>query len=186
MTSPGMRADARRNRERVLAAAEEVFGELGASASTEEVARRAGVGIGTVFRHFPTKEELYEAIVVRRLSRLLEEAPVDTDDAAEAFRSFFTRIVDEAAAKKAFADTMAVVAIDVTKSTSGAGDKIRDTIGVLLARAQAAGAIRSDVTKAEVMVLLAGACMAADRTADVDLRNRSLSVLFDGLAPRRT
>jgi glutamate/tyrosine decarboxylase-like PLP-dependent enzyme len=70
-----MRADARRNRERVLAAAEEVFAERGAAASTEEVARRAGVGIGTVFRHFPTKEALYEAIVVRRLTRLLADAP---------------------------------------------------------------------------------------------------------------
>jgi AcrR family transcriptional regulator len=184
MTPPGMRADARRNRERVLAAAEAVFGEHGATASTEEVARRAGVGIGTVFRHFPTKQALYEAIVVRRLSRLVEEAPLDADDPAEAFRSFFARIVDESAAKKAFADTMAVLGIDVKKSAPDVGEEIRRALGVLLERAQAAGTIRSDVTQAEVFVLLAGACMAADRTADAALRKRSLAVLFDGLAAR--
>jgi AcrR family transcriptional regulator len=179
-----MRADARRNRERVLTAAEEVFGERGAGASTEEVARRAGVGIGTVFRHFPTKEALYEAIVVRRLTRLLAEAPRDAADPGAAFRAFFTRIVEEAAAKKAFADTMAVVGIDVKKSAPDVGEDIRGALGDLLERAQDAGAIRPDVSRDEVMVLLAGACLAADRTADAKLRARSLAVLFDGLAPR--
>ncbi len=179
-----MRADARRNRERVLAAAEEVFGTRGAAGSTEEIARRAGVGIGTVFRHFPTKEALYEAIVVRRLSRLVDEAPLGTDDPAAAFREFFTRIVEEAAAKKAFADTMAVVGVDVKRSAPDVGEGIRRTLGTLLDAAQRTGAIRADVTLAEVMVLLAGACLAADQTADPHLRARALTVLFDGLLAR--
>jgi AcrR family transcriptional regulator len=180
-----MRADARRNRERVLEAAEEVFGERGAAASTEEIARRAGVGIGTVFRHFPTKEALYEAIVVRRLGRLVEQAPLDDDDAGAAFREFFGRIVEEAATKKAFADTMAVVGIDVKKSAPDVGAEVRHTFALLLDRAQRAGAIRSDVALPEVMVLLAGACLAADHTVDAALRARSLEVLFDGLAYRQ-
>jgi AcrR family transcriptional regulator len=184
MTPPGMRADARRNRERVLAAAEEVFGERGTTASTEEVARRAGVGIGTVFRHFPTKEALYEAIVVRRLSQLVEEAPLDSDDAGGAFREYFGRIVELAATKKAFADTMAVVGIDVKKSAPDTGTEIRRVLAVLLERAQSAGAVRPDVTAREVMVLLAGACLAADHTMDPALRARSLEILLDGLRPR--
>jgi len=179
-----MRADARRNRERVLAAAEEVFGEHGTTASTEEVARRAGVGIGTVFRHFPTKEALYEAIVVRRLSQLVEDAPLSSDDPGRAFREYFARIVEVAATKKAFADTMAVVGIDVKKSAPDVGEEIRRVLALLLERAQSAGAIRPDVTAPELMVLLAGACLAADHAVDPALRNRALEVLFDGLAAR--
>src|SRR4051812_5490623 len=85
------RADALRNRARVLTAAEAVFAARGTSASTEEVAREAGVGIGTVFRHFPTKEALLEAVYVARLRRLAEEADalVSADDAGEAFFTFF-------------------------------------------------------------------------------------------------
>jgi AcrR family transcriptional regulator len=179
-----MRADARRNRERVLAAAEEVFGERGTNASTEEVARRAGVGIGTVFRHFPTKEALYEAIVVRHLSALVEDAPLDSDDPGGAFREYFARIVEVAATKKAFADTMAVVGLDVKKSVPDIGEEIRRVLADLLERAQRAGAIRPDVTPPELMVLLAGACLAADHTMDPGLRTRALAVLFDGLAVR--
>ncbi|MPZ81640.1 MAG: TetR family transcriptional regulator [Actinophytocola sp.] len=182
MTAPrGLRADARRNRERVLEAAESVFGEQGASASTEEVARRAGVGIGTVFRHFPTKEALYEAIVVRRLTRLVAEAPAGSDDPRVAFEAFFTRLVEEAAAKKAFADTMAVLSLDVKATAPAVGEEIRRMIGALLEAAQTAGALREDVALPEIMVLLAGACLAAEHTPDPALRKKSLALLFDGL-----
>jgi AcrR family transcriptional regulator len=178
-----MRADARRNRERVLEAAEEVFGARGAAASTEEIARRAGVGIGTVFRHFPTKEALYEAIVVRRMSQLVEDAPLDSDDAGAAFREFFARMVEVAATKKAFAESMAVVG-DVRKSTADVGEEVRRTFALLLERAQQAGAVRSDVALPEVWILLAGACLSADHTDDPALRSRALEVLFDGLRAR--
>ncbi|GAB3453981.1 TetR/AcrR family transcriptional regulator [Actinophytocola sediminis] len=179
-----MRADARRNRERVLEAAESVFAEQGATGSTEEVARRAGVGIGTVFRHFPTKEALYEAIVVRRLSRVVEEAGPLTSaaDPDRALRALFDRLVDEAATKKAFADTMAVVSLDVKAAAPTVGDQIRDTIGTLLAAAQDAGTIRADIGLAEVMVLLAGVCLVAEHTPDPALRAAALSVVFAGLA----
>lgn len=181
-----MRADARRNRERVLEAAESVFAEQGAAGSTEEVARRAGVGIGTVFRHFPTKEALYEAIVVRRLSRLAEEAePLTTaEDPAGALRELFARLVAEAATKKAFADTMAVVGLDVKSAAPAVGDQIRETVGTLLHAAQRAGTIRADVGLPQVMVLLAGACLAAEHTPDPELRDAALSVVFDGLRAR--
>ncbi|HEY0453840.1 helix-turn-helix domain-containing protein [Actinophytocola sp.] len=184
MTPPGMRADARRNRERVLEAAEEVFGAQGATASTEEIARRAGVGIGTVFRHFPTKEALYEAIVVRRLSRVVAEARVESADPGAAFEEFFTRLVVEAATKKAFADTMAVLSLDVKSSVRAIREEALRVIGTLLERAQEAGQIRADVELPEVMVLLAGACLAAEHNQGPALRERTLAILFDGLRPR--
>lgn len=181
-----MRADARRNRERVLEAAESVFAEQGAAGSTEEVARRAGVGIGTVFRHFPTKEALYEAIVVRRLSLVAQDAQplTETSDPADALRELFGRLVDEAAVKKAFADTMAVVSLDVKSAAPTVGDQLRETIGTLLHAAQTAGTIRADVGLAEVMVLLAGVCLAAEHTPDRALREAALAVVFAGLRTR--
>jgi AcrR family transcriptional regulator len=176
-----MRADARRNRERVLAAAEEVFGERGEAASTEEVARRAGVGIGTVFRHFPTKEELYEAIVVRRLTRLADSAPTDTTDPRAAFEEFFASVIEEAAAKKAFAERMAVLSLDVKSKASAVGERVKDQLRELFERAQRAGTIRADVEFAEVMVLLAGASLAAERTESPALRRKARTILLDGL-----
>src|SRR5271168_4009590 len=95
------RVDARANRSRILDVAEEVFGAGGESASTEEVARLAGVGIGTVFRHFPTKAALLEAVLVRRFDRLREqaEALLNAVDPGAAFLGFFGHLVADAAAK---------------------------------------------------------------------------------------
>src|SRR5215468_6504415 len=96
-----MRADARANRDRILAAAEEVFAEGGVAASTEEIALRAGVGIGTVFRHFPTKQELIEATVVRHFEQLTAHARelAAHDDAEAALRELIETMVGGAATK---------------------------------------------------------------------------------------
>jgi AcrR family transcriptional regulator len=98
-----LRADARRNRGRVLAAAEEVFAAEGVGAPTEAVARRAGVGIGTVFRHFPTKEALLEAVLVERLRGLAEHARAAAadPDAGGALFGFLEHVVTQSAAKNA-------------------------------------------------------------------------------------
>lgn len=98
-----MRSDARANRDRVLAAAEEVFGESGNAGSTEEVARRAGVGIGTVFRHFPTKQALVQATIVRHFTLLAETARArgEGGEAGAAFRETFREMVSGAPAKLA-------------------------------------------------------------------------------------
>src|SRR5437899_3237972 len=99
-----MRADARGNRARVLEAAEAVFTARGASASTEEIAQQAGVGIGTVFRHFPTKEALLEAILMDRVARLGEMARslATAAEPGAALLGLFTRMVEEAATKKTY------------------------------------------------------------------------------------
>ncbi|GAA4225883.1 TetR/AcrR family transcriptional regulator [Actinomadura meridiana] len=179
-----LRADALRNRAKVLAAAEEVFAVQGTSASTDEVARRAGVGIGTVFRHFPTKESLLEAVLVALLERLAEEAEGlrSADDAGAAFFGFFARVVSRAKVKQAVTEALAEAGVDAHDRAGTAGPGLKAALGVLLARAQAAGAVRADVSAGEVMALLAGLCYATERAgADEGV----LRVVFDGLSARR-
>src|SRR5260370_21043784 len=102
------RADARANRVRILDVADDVFGEGGESASTEEVARLAGVGIATVFRHFPTKAALLEAVLARRFDRLREQAEAlfDAADPGQAFLGFFRHLVADAPAKIGIAEAL--------------------------------------------------------------------------------
>jgi len=180
------RADARRNRARILAAAEAVFPSSGVSTPVEEVARRAGVGIGTVYRHFPTKEALFEAILVRRIERLADEAGAlsSTTDAGAAFFELFTRIVEDAAGRKAFADALSRAGVDVKAATSAAGQNLLAELGAFLARAQQAGTVRHDVDLDQVVALLVGACLAAEHdNMDRGLRARALAIVFDGLRP---
>ncbi|MFG2088987.1 MULTISPECIES: TetR/AcrR family transcriptional regulator [unclassified Spirillospora] len=178
-----LRADALRNRAKVLAAAEEVFAVRGTSASTEEVAREAGVGIGTVFRHFPTKESLLEAVLVALLERLAAEARElrSAGDAGAAFFGFFARVVSQAAAKRAVTEALAEAGVDARAATGTAGPGLKAALGTLLERAQEAGAVRADVGAGEVMALLTGMSYAAGRAgAGEDV----LRIAFDGLRPR--
>ncbi|MBK1785356.1 TetR/AcrR family transcriptional regulator [Prauserella cavernicola] len=171
------RADALRNRARVLAAADEVFVEHGSTASTEEVARRAGVGVGTVFRHFPTKEALRDAVYAERLRRVGEEASrlADNTDAGAAFHEFFELLAGTSGPNQALTEALAASATD--------DQDVRGSLGVLLDRAQRAGAVRSDVGVDEVIALLIGATQATTWTADVSLRGRTLNIILDGLRP---
>jgi AcrR family transcriptional regulator len=180
------RADARRNRARILAAAEAVFPAGGTSTPVEEVARRAGGGIGTVYRHCPTREALFEAILVARIQRLTDEAGAlsSTTDAGAAFFELFTRIVEDAAGRKAFTDALSRAGVDVKAATWAAGQKLLAELGALLARAQRAGTVRGDVDLDQVVALLVGACLAAEHgNLDRGLRARALAIVFDGLAP---
>jgi len=181
------RADARTNRGRVLQAAEEVFGAGGESASTEEVARLAGVGIATVFRHFPTKTALLEAVLVRRLERLRDQAQAlaEAADPGRALFDFFAHTVADAATKLAIADAFADAGGRVGDSTVRAGEGLRRAVGVLLDRAKHAGAVRDDVELPELYALLIGASRAAAYARlDPDVQARALAIVFDGLAPR--
>jgi AcrR family transcriptional regulator len=184
-----LRADARRNRTRVLEAAEAVFASRGTTASTEEIARQAGVGIGTVFRHFPTKEALLEAIVVARLERLASEAGSlsEDEDAGAAFFSFFNRAVERSATKIALVDALADAGVDVERAAAKAGRELRQRLAVLLGRAQRAGAVRDDVEVEHVIALLAGASRAAEHAGwDREVQARTVAVMLDGLRPPDT
>jgi len=185
-TDRPLRSDARRNRAKLLDVAERVFAEKGTSASTEEVARRAGVGIGTVFRHFPTKGDLLEAVFVARLRRLADEADRLAADAdpGEAFFSFFTQMVASAPEKNALSEALTAAGVDVAETTSPIKDDFRRSVSTLLERAQRAGAVRPDVGFAEVITLLVSASHAAEHPFTApDVQARALSVLLDGLRP---
>jgi AcrR family transcriptional regulator len=179
-----LRADARRNRARILAAAEDVFAEHGASASTAEVARRAGVAIGTVFRHFPTKDDLLRAIMKDLLERLTGQVSqlAAEGDPGTALFEFFTGMVEQAAAKKTIVDLLSATGTDV--QVSAAVQALQHGIAQLLTRAQQAGAVRADVRIAEVMALITSSCQGALHGGwDKTLQRRALAVIFDGLRP---
>ncbi|MCW2874714.1 TetR/AcrR family transcriptional regulator [Actinacidiphila oryziradicis] len=183
-----LRADARRNRARILEVAEAVFAERGTSVSTEEIARVAGVGIGTVFRHFPTKEALLEAVFTSHLRRLADEAEAlaAADDPGRAFFAYFARVV-ESATKNAFAAALAAAGIDVSHTRGQVGVDLRRALEGLLTRAQRAAAVRDDIGAPEVLALLVGASRAVEQAgADLDVRARALGVILDGLRPRRS
>jgi len=181
------RADARANRGRILDAAEEVFGADGESASTEDVAGLAGVGIGTVFRHFPTKAALLEAVLVRRFDRLREQAEslLGAADPGEALRSLFGHLIAYAAAKIAITEALLDAGGDRDGEAARAAEGLHRAVGALLDRARQAGAVRDDAELPEVYALLAGTARAAARASlDEEAKARLLDIIFDGLAPR--
>jgi AcrR family transcriptional regulator len=181
------RSDARTNRVRILEAAEEVFGKGGESASTEEVARLAGVGIATVFRHFPTKAALLEAVLVARFDELRQQAEElsRADAPGPAFFSFFTYMVTDAPKKIAIAEALSDAGGELEGGASRASNELRRSVGTLLRRAQEVGAVRDDVELPELYALLIGASRAAATgRLDEEVQARSLAIIFDGLAPR--
>jgi AcrR family transcriptional regulator len=182
-----MRADARDNRERILAAADEVFGAGGTAASTEEVARLAGVGIATVFRHFPTKRDLLRAVLTARLEGLRDRARELSQSAAPgpAFYDFFGEVVDGAGQKLSIAEALADLGDDAGGAPTRAGREMREAFGDLLAQAQKAGAVRPDVAPPEVYALMVGVSRA---TAQVPMpesvQRRMVALALDGVRPR--
>lgn len=175
MSSRPLRADARRNRTKILDAAAEVFAERGADASTEEVAARAGVAIGTVFRHFPTKKDLLGAI----LKDLL--ADLTADESGDLF-AFFTRVVTAAAEKKVVVELLAHEG--VTVGVDGPVAALGETVDVLLSAAKVLGQVRADVRLDEVLALLTATAQGALRGGwSADLRARVLTRVFAGLVP---
>jgi AcrR family transcriptional regulator len=184
MTRP-LRADARRNRARLLDAAEAVFAAKGISASTEEVARSAGVGVGTLFRHFPTKENLLEAVYRERLRRMAEAARelAAAEDLGSAFFDFLAEQVAHSGTKIAVADALAEAGIDVRTASADEGQEVSEALGALIVRAQQAGAVRPDVGLPELMALLVGASRAVEHAASDDVRARIVGIVLDGLRP---
>jgi AcrR family transcriptional regulator len=176
-----MRADAQRNRAKILAAAQGVFAELGAEASTEEVARRAGVAIGTVFRHFPTKNDLLTALMKDLLAEVVGEVEtlVTEGDPATALFTFFENLVERAAGRRTVVELL-----DVDIQVGRQLDGLRDAVETLLMRAQEAGAVRGTVRLDEVMALLTATSHSALHSGwSVDLRHRTLGTVFAGLRP---
>lgn len=157
-----LRADARRNRTRILRAAEEAFSAEGGSVSLDEIARRAGVGPGTVHRHFPTKEALLEAIVSDGIARVISEAraAASAQDPGDRFFSFCLRAVERISVHRALCDALEAGEAVRLRPQPDTHDAFRSELGRLLADAQAAGAVRPDLDVEEVVALLVGAVSA--------------------------
>lgn len=168
-----LRADARRNQERVLDAAAEVFGEEGPDASIDEIARRAGVGHGTVFRRFPTKDDLVFAVVERHVAqmRALAEAALAGDDPGEAFFGFVRGIGE------LVMSTPGLHACVVHCGEKPGAAELDELGRKIVARAQRAGAVRRDVKPADVQVLVRSVLTSAPEGQ----WRRYLDVVLDGL-----
>jgi AcrR family transcriptional regulator len=178
------RADALRNYEKLVAAGREAFTEADRSASLEDIARRAGVGIGTLYRHFPTRTDLVQAIYVDEVEALSRSAAELAElEPWEALTAWLGRFVGYVATKKALADELfAVDDAERQAVFAGCRSMLYSAGEPLLRRAQDAGIVRPDVTIEEVVRLVAGiAKIPADDPADIQ---RVLDVALDGLRYR--
>jgi AcrR family transcriptional regulator len=174
------RADARRNYEKLLSAARDAFAERGTEASLEEIARRADVGIGTLYRHFPTRQALLEAVYLEEVEALSRSATDLADlEPWEALSTWLHRFVGYAATKRALADEMLATMDQDDKVFVACRSAITSAGEMLLGRAQAAGVVRPDTTFGDVGRMVAG--IAAIRSADPDQVERILDVALDGL-----
>jgi AcrR family transcriptional regulator len=183
---PRLRADAARNRARVLEVAYETFAAEGLSVPIDEIARRAGVGAGTVYRHFPTKEDLFRAVVERRLGRIIAEgrALLDEPGPGEAIFSFLRSMVLQwGATDRGMVEALAGLGIDIAQAAPDAEDAFLAMLDDLLRAAQNAGTVRRDIGVREVKSILVG-CQAME-AYNAELAERVTDVVVDGLrAPR--
>jgi AcrR family transcriptional regulator len=177
------RADAVRNRERVLEAAKAVFSAGGPDASLEAVARRAGVGIGTLYRHFPTRESLFEAVYRREVQQLSELAEQLKGEASpvDALRRWLRSNVEFVATKKGMSAALALAVQGSSELSAYSFDRLTKAVGALLDRAVAAGEIRSDISPEDVLRTLVGMCYMHDQPGWQKSVLRMVDVFVDGL-----
>src|SRR6202789_2050233 len=177
------RADAVRNRELVLEAAKAVFSAGGPDARLEAVARRAGVGIGTLYRHFPTREALFEAVYRREVQQLGELAEQLKSEAApdQALRRWLRSNVEFVDTKKGMSAALALAVQGSSELSAYSFDRLTKAIGALLDRAVAAGEIRSDISPEDVLRTLVGMCYMHDQPGWQKSVLRMVDVFVDGL-----
>jgi len=181
-----LRADAQRNRDRILEVARETFTQEGLSVPVDLIAERANVGVGTFYRHFPNKEVLASAILASRLESLIGEAEQleGAPDPGDAFFGFLRLMAERSSADMALADAFTEAGYDVKSGSAEFKERLLETLARMLARAQATGAVRADLTSSDVLALMAASCMATGRfgLSGAD-RDRVLGVVFAGLRP---
>jgi AcrR family transcriptional regulator len=188
-TTRPLRADAERNRQRIVDAAKTLFAERGVEVSVEDIAAAAGVGIGTFYRRFPDRESLVEAVFATKLERAAENArrALDIEDPWEAFRTFVMGVARMHARDRGLNDVL--LSSDRGRERVAAfRATIQPLAGQLLDRAKAAGALREDVTLFDIAMVHQAVGAIADITRDVspDYFERTLTLLVDGLAAERT
>jgi AcrR family transcriptional regulator len=177
------RSDAARNRERLLEAASEAFTRDGVDASLEGIAKTAGVGVGTLYRHFPSRDCLMEAVYRHNLDQLIADADelLASKPPVEALEAWMLRFPAYVATKKGLAAHLkSVVSADSDLFTSSQ-ERMRATMQKMLDAAAADGGIRPDVDPGDVIRALAGVCMTSDMTTAPDQTCRLAGLLMDGL-----
>lgn len=181
--SDDLRADARRNREKLIEAAAPAFAEHGTAASLEEIARRAGVGIGTLYRHFPTREHLVEVVYGREVEQLIDAA----DDLAKreapdvALEQWMLRFVGYIAAKRGMAESLRTLYASNSALFAKASGAVPQTLQRLVEAAAKAGLIRQDIQSADLLQALSGLYSAPDTPDWRDRSRRLVGLLMDGL-----
>lgn len=181
-TARPLRADAARNRARVLEVAYETFAAEGLGVPIDEIARRAGVGAGTVYRHFPTKEDLYRAVIEDRINRIVDDGRtlLASADPGEALYTFLRSMVLQwGATDRGLAEALAGFGIDVKDAVPEAEDAFLGLLGELLRAGQKAGTVRRDVDVPDVKAILVGA--QAIQSYNADAAERLTEVVLDGL-----
>jgi AcrR family transcriptional regulator len=179
-----LRADARRNRDRLLAAAVRAFSTSdGVEVPLDAIAREAGVGIGTLYRHFPTREALVEAAYRTELDRLCDAAPELLAELPpdRALRAWMDRFVDYLTTKRGMAAALRSVIASGGNPYAHSRDRMLAAVTTLLAAGVAAGTVRADVPPGDVLTGLSGVTLAA---AGRDQAGRLLDLLLDALRPR--
>jgi AcrR family transcriptional regulator len=181
-----LRADAARNRARVLDVAYETFASEGLAVPIDEIARRAGVGAGTVYRHFPTKEALFAAVIENRMRHLIDDARalLESRGPGEALFAFLCSMVLQwGAADRGLVDALAGYGIDIGCAAPEVEDAFKAMLGELLRAAQEAGTARRDVDLRDLKAILVG-CQAM-QAYDAALAERATDVVIDGLRVQR-
>lgn len=181
VTPRPLRADARRNRERILEAARRVFGERGASAQIHEVAAEAGLGVGTLYRHFPTKDALFSALVAEKFALFHEhaEAAAAVADPWEAFAGMLRAHAGAMVADASVREVMARVPQEL--DCEGAQEAYAATAGRVIERAIDAGVLRADFALSEIPMVMCGVTTMVDHDIPGGDWRRFLEIVLDGL-----
>jgi AcrR family transcriptional regulator len=185
----GRRRDAERNRESILKAAREAFAEAGVGVGVDHIARRAGVGPATLYRHFPSKGELVDAVLEQRAVALCEtvEQSDEIEDPTEALRDLFHRVVDAQMRDRAFRDLLAWADAESVREVPALG-KLGEMIGRIVERARSAGVLRTDARIEDVLLVqMAFECVAASAgKVAPDAMHRLADIVVDGLLATTT
>jgi AcrR family transcriptional regulator len=181
------RADSLRNRDRLLVAARDVFTAGGPDASLESVARVAGVGIGTLYRHFPTREALFQAVYRREVDQLVELAVKLAAEGPpmEALRRWLHAQIGVVATKKGMLAALNPAAGSASELYADSAQRLGRSVSDLMAAAIAAGAIRDDIAPEDVMRALIGMCYMREQPGWQDKVIQLMDVFLDGLRLRR-
>ncbi len=181
-----LRADARRNREKILAAAVRVFAAEGVEAHLERIAKEAGVGSATLYRNFPTREALVEAVYRNEVAQLCDAAPnlLATKPPFEALRSWTRLFLDYVTTKYGMIDALRAIAARGNNPYGHSREMIQDALSTLMEACATAGTIRTDITPTDMVAALEGIALTSASPEQRQQAERLLDLTLDGLQPR--